>query len=156
MCAIVDANVIGEIFGDDRPEAGSKFFDWLTIGFGVLIVGGELYEELCTNDKFRKWASEAAKSGRMKIEDSVEIDEREIEITESNLPRSNDTHVLALAQASGARLFYSNDLDLVKDFKDKSLIDGPRGKVYHTSQNKAFTLSHKRLLANRTLCRLQN
>ncbi len=46
MCAIVDANVVDEVFGEKRPPAGEKFFDWLTVGNGRLVVGGRLLEEL--------------------------------------------------------------------------------------------------------------
>ena len=46
MCAIVDANVVSEVFGSNLPPAGEKFFDWLNKGSGRLIVGGKLLEEL--------------------------------------------------------------------------------------------------------------
>ena len=49
---------------------------------------------------------------------------------------SNDAHVIALAQVSGARLLYSNDSDLQDDFKDKSLIDSPRGRIYTTERGR--------------------
>ena len=45
-------------------------------------------------------------------------------------------HVLALAQVSGARLLYSNDQTLQRDFKNSKLIKNPRGNVYTTLRNK--------------------
>ena len=46
MCAIVDANVVSEVFGSNLSPAGEKFFDWLNKGSGRLVVGGKLLEEL--------------------------------------------------------------------------------------------------------------
>ncbi len=43
---------------------------------------------------------------------------------------SNDRHVLALARISGARILYTGDQDLMKDFTNKRVIDRPRGKIY--------------------------
>ena len=153
MCAIVDANAVWEVFGSNRPEAGQKFFDWLTVGSGILIIGGKLLSEVSKDKRFNKWASEAIKSGKMRIEDSTEIEKREVEIARTCQVKSNDVHIVALAQVSGARLLYSNDGRLIGDFKDKSLIDRPRGKTYRTSDDPAFTPSKRALLANRALCR---
>ena len=48
---------------------------------------------------------------------------------------SDDAHVLALARESGARLLYTHDGPLTRDFKDKAIIDRPRGKIYSSAQN---------------------
>ena len=45
----------------------------------------------------------------------------ETALTLSDSCRSNDPHVIALAQINGARLLYSNDEALQKDFGDKRL-----------------------------------
>ena len=153
MCAIVDANAVWEVFGSNRPEAGQKFFDWLTVGSGILIVGGKLRSEISSNKRFKEWAKEAIISGRMRIEDDSEIDRIEAEISRAGQARSNDVHIVALAQVSGARLLYSNDRRLNDDFKDRSLIDRPRGKIYRTLDDPAFTPGKRALLANRALCR---
>ena len=72
--------------------------------------------------------------------------------------QSNDAHVIALAQLSGARLLYTNDGDLQKDFRNKNLVDNPEGKVYSTeaekNPNKEFRPAHKRLLGRNDLCRI--
>lgn len=66
--------------------------------------------------------------------------------------QSNDIHIIALARVSGARLLFSNDTALHKDFRNKDLIDQPRGKVFSTLKSKQFTKAHKYLLENRNLC----
>ena len=51
------------------------------------------------------------------------------------LLQSDDSHVIALARASGARLLYTGDTALIADFKDKRLIDKPRGRIYSGAAN---------------------
>ncbi len=46
MCAIVDANVMHEVFGSNLQSAGEQFFNWIEKGTKRLVVGGKLREEL--------------------------------------------------------------------------------------------------------------
>lgn len=71
------------------------------------------------------------------------VEKRAIELREIDLCVSDDEHIIALAQISGARLLYSNDGDLHKDFRNKNLIDNPRGKVYSTRENTGFSKDRK-------------
>jgi predicted nucleic acid-binding protein len=152
MCAIVDVNVSHEIFGDNRPEAGEKFFKWLDSGSLRLVVSRKLLAEL-NYGKAQQWIQQAILAGRVRQETTVKVDEREEKLIEEGRCHSNDTHVIALAQISGARLLYSNDKALHEDFGNKRMIDKPRGKVYSTNERKDFTSVHARLLNNRNLCR---
>ena len=155
MCAIVDANVASEVFGSKLPPAGEKFFDWLNKGSGRLVVGGKLLEELeKSSADFRRWGQEAQLAGKMRIASKSEVDARTEQIQSEGAIRSDDPHVIALAQVSGARLLYSNDGNLQQDFKNKKLIDDPRGKVYSTRGDRSFQGSHDSLLKNKNLCRL--
>ena len=154
MCAIVDANVASEVFGSKPPPAGEKFFEWLNKGNGRLVVGGKLLEELeKSSADFRRWGQQAQIAGRMRVVNKREVDARTEQIQRENKIRSDDPHVVALAQVSGARLLYSNDGDLQKDFRNGELIDDPRGKVYSTRRDKSFQDRHDRLLKNKNLCR---
>lgn len=154
MCAIVDANVASEVFGSSLPPAGERFFEWLNKGSGRLVVGGKLLEELeMGSADFRRWGQQAQLAGRMRIVSKREVDARTEQIQREGKISSDDPHVIALAQVSGARLLYSNDGDLQKDFGNGELIDDPRGKVYSTRRDKSFQRSHDRLLKNKNLCR---
>ena len=153
MCAIVDANVAHEVFGPNPPPAGDGFFQWIMNGRGHLVAGGKLLEELeRSSGEFRQWASQAVRAGTMTIVNESELETRTREVEATGDHQSDDPHVLALAQVSGARLLYSNDAALQSDFKNKQLIDNPRGKVYSTRENKDFTQSRKRLLRRPDLC----
>ena len=146
MGAIIDRNAAPEAFGPSRTEAGEKFFDWINAGAGRLVVGGKLLREL-SSTQARKWIRQAILSKRVKITNDVEINASTKKLQDEGGFKSNDLHILALAKVSGARLLYSNDKNLQQDFKNKKLIDQPRGKVYSTiSGGGKFEYSHKRLL----------
>ena len=124
MCAIVDANVAGDVFG---TEAGKKFAEWINPGRGRLVAAGRLLEEL-DKTPFRNWIQEAIRAGLLKTVCERDVLARTENLHKRHVCRSNDPHVIALAQVSGARLLYSNDRNLQRDFKNKSLIDQPCGR----------------------------
>lgn len=147
MCAIIDANVAGEVFGSKRTEAGEKFFDWIDEGSGRLICGGKLLKELeGSSPGFREWVIAASQFGKIKNINEEEVKRETTQIQKESI-RSDDPHILALAQISGARLLYSNDKDLHKDFKNKDL-----GSIYSTLRSEKFTRVHRNLLSRRDLC----
>ena len=153
MCGIVDANVANEVFGDDRPPAGVRFFDWLASPRGQLVVGGDLLRELGRNRGFVRWLGAATRVGRARSIPNEAVNARADEVRRGDTCRSDDEHVLALALVSGARLLYTNDAALIVDFKNREIVANPRGKVYTTAENKEVTNAHRRLLGDRTLCR---
>ena len=152
MCAIVDANVANEVFGPDRPPAGQHFFEWLDSPRGSLVIGGRLREELSQDSRFLRWIKTAIAYGRARSIDDDEVDERAAELRQLAVCSSDDEHVLALALVSGARLLYTNDRQLIRDFKDQEIVSDPRGKIYTTDRSGEITATHKRLVA-RHLCR---
>ena len=149
MCAILDTNVRDQVFGSNRTQAGRVFFKWINTGKGHLVVGGKLLAELRKNsESFNRWAKVAISYGRMSIEDdeSIRIQTKKLQV--EALCRSNDHHIIALAQISGTRLLFSNDQKLRQDFKDPKLINKPKGKIYASNK-------HKHLLADHHLCRFR-
>ena len=157
MCAIVDANAAHEVFGsrNEQPTgAGQGFFQWLNSGKGKLVVGGRLKEELEQNSNYCRWAQQATLSGKLVNKDKKCVDEETEKVRSSGKLKSDDPHIIALAQVSGARLLFSNDIKLHKDFKNRNFIDEPPGKIYSTVKNKDFTESKKRLL--RHCCKSHN
>ena len=153
MCLIVDASVVGEMFGGDDTSAGKAILDWLNDRKGTIVVGGKLLKELSRgSNKFTEWARQALLREVMRRVEDTKVDRRTKQLIKDGNCKSNDPHVIALAQLGGARLLYSNDVDLHQDFDDKSLIDNPRGKVYSTLRNKNFTRGKRDLLRRRDLC----
>ena len=153
MCLIVDASVVGEMFSGDDASAGKAILNWLNDRKGTIVVGGKLLKELDQgSNKFTEWARQALLGEVMRKVDDTKVDVRTTQLSNAGGCKSNDPHVIALAQLGGARLLYSNDRDLHHDFRNKRLIDKPRGKVYSTLRNKNFTRGNRDLLRRRDLC----
>ena len=153
MCGIVDASVANEVFGDDRPPAGKRFFEWLASPRGQLVVGGRLRMELSRDHNFVRWLGNAVLYGRARSMADEDVETHTDELRRGDICKSNDEHVLALALVSGARLLYTNDAALIQDFKNREIVGNPVGKIYTTARNNRVTAAHRRLLADRTLCR---
>lgn len=156
MCAIVDANVANEVFGPNQSPAGEKFYDWINKATGRLVVGGKLLEELRKGSpRFVEWASALGEAGKMRTMNEDQVNAKAEEIKSKCV--SDDSHIIALAQISGARLLFTNESpqkkkSLCEDFKNRDLINQPQGKIYTTRTNQCFTPTHKRLLGRRDLC----
>ena len=151
MCAIIDANVGHEVFGNNQSPAGKFFLNWLLHKGGAkLAVGGKLWAELNSYSKFQPLFADLLRRSKVVKcdDDSVNAEAASID----DICRSNDSHVIALARISGARLLYSNDLDLHKDFKNPRIINEPRGRIYTTVKNNDITRAHRTLLNRKDLC----
>ena len=154
MCAIIDNNVRHEVFGTDdvQSEAGRLFLDWVDSGKGKLVVGGELRRELSDYRRFIKWLSQARLSGHVVLVADDEVDAETYSLLDSNICKSNDAHVLALAKVSGARLLFTNDQALQSDFRNPQIVSGTRGRIYTTLVRQDVSKTHRDLLNRADLC----
>lgn len=148
MCAIIDASVVNQVFGEKRTQAGSLFLKRIQQRRVRLAVGGKLTTELAKNENFKMWLDEARRNSQMLVEDISDdkVNDKAYYLEKNHFCKSDDEHIIALAQISGARLLYSEDKNLRKDFKKEDLINNPRGKVYSKP-------SHKHLLSQKDLCK---
>ena len=152
MCAILDNNVRSEVFGDNQSEAGKCFLNWLTNRNGKLAIGGELLRELGGYTPFMQWLQQALLSGT-----AIRVPDSDVDAETENLQSqvnclSDDEHVLALAIVSGARLLFTNDRNLQRDFKNRQIIRGVEGKIFTTIRTRRVTRTHKSLLRRNDLC----
>ena len=138
MCIIVDANKLGDFLADPVSEDSRPIHDWLNRGRGSIVYStdGKFAAEI--QGRARARSADYVRAGRATLIPGSRFadDERNLE-TRANL-RSDDPHVLALARAAGVRLLYTADGDLISDFKEKRVIDRPRGKVYSGVGNAAL------------------
>ena len=156
MCAILDNSTRDEVFGNLPTDRGRFFFDWINQGQGRLAIGGtKLRTELGGSTQqpgsvnFRRWLPTAIRLGFViQPDDDDMVDAAADNLEAQGICLSDDPHVLALAQDTGARLLYSNDEALRQDFTNRAIIGGVRGKVYPNTDYREF-LNDRR---NRRLC----
>ena len=135
MCIIVDANRLGIFLAERSGEDAVPIRQWLDTRGGSLVysTGGQFANELKGKAKGKLAAYHQA--GKARLVPASRFAEDEAKLKASGKLRSNDPHVLALARASGARLLYTKDSDLIADFKDHRLVRNPRGKIYSSAAN---------------------
>lgn len=155
MCVIVDSNAAHQIFTDKPSDAGKELFSWISKGKARLVTGGRhLYELRGSGKEARILISQTIQSGVARRLCPHRVTEREKKVQQEFQLKSDDPHIIALAQLSGARLLFSNDRDLHLDFRDSRLIHSPYGHIYTTVDDKErrFTQEHANLLERENLC----
>ena len=155
MCAIVDNNVRHQVFGgkDVQTPAGEFFLNWLDNRKGKLVVGGKLLEELSEYGNFSNWLQQALQAGNAVTWSDAEVAAETATLESRRICKSDDGHVLALARVSRARLLFTNDRDLQKDFGNRAIIQ-PQGLVYTTLKHQEVRSTHRNLLNRTDLCAL--
>lgn len=140
MCVIVDANLCSVVFRNTGEKSHKNLRAAILSNRLTLVHGGKLTAE------YKKAGVIStihllAQSGRAIMVSSTLID-AEIKKIEGRC-KSNDLHVIALARVDRkrGRVLCTDDQALKADFKNKALIDGPRGKIYSPTR-------HKQSLAN--------
>ena len=162
MCAIVDNNVLGELWDEGGNPAGIGFRKTVEDGKIPLVLGGsKMKQEFRLNrsgkvTRLKAWIQQLQLAGRLRQEPDGVVDAMAQELesgdgTASQI-KSNDHHMLALAIVSGSRLLYSNDKDLQKDFGNIQLLGSPKGRVYSTAISDDFSRQRQNLLARSDLC----
>ena len=139
MCLIVDNCVASRVLVHRDDPFFGNVSRCLFGGCGVnvrLKYGGDLLREYSASMDVLLALQELDKAGRADpIPDSL-VRTEQVKIEAAGRHRSNDTHVLGLALASGARILCSNDNPLIQDFKDPAIIANPPGSVI-TEQRKS-------------------
>jgi len=135
MCIIVDTDRLGKFLSDPTAEDALPIHKWLRKGGGKLVysTSGQFAAEIAKLSKRR--LAEHYRAGRATAIPAGEFRNDERQLRNNSAVRSNDFHVLALARYSKARILYTGDTALMQDFKDKRLVDKPRGKIYSGRQN---------------------
>ena len=140
MCLILDANVCTDVLKKNPNSPYQKLIRAVFDNQVLLIHGGQLTDEYRQAGVLGIIAT-LAQSGRA-IRVSDELIQAEIQRIRGRC-KSNDEHVIALARADRkrARVLCSNDQDLRTDFKNKTLINKPRGAIY-SPKNHVASLRH--------------
>ena len=145
MCVIIDANVAAGAFAVPCEDDFSPLWQWIEHRNGRLVFGGKLGLELNKLGNAKRRLLQLWRAGRALQVPKTQIDAEDKVVARLGICKSNDTHVIALARASGARVLCTHDQDLEDDFKNRTLVPNPRGKIYKTA-------NHQRLLGHNGIC----
>ncbi len=141
MCLIVDANNAAEFFSGTNPDF-TEIYSFVLKHGCCIVYGGKLKEELIGVESVRRALLVLDKAGKAKAISDSEVKRVEKEILEAGLCKSNDAHVIALAQVSGCRLVCTADEALQHDVKNPALLNAPRGKIYKNASHKHLLRKH--------------
>jgi hypothetical protein len=135
MCLIVDANLCSILFKKTSDKSYQELRDAIFSNRISLLHGGKLTEEYITAGVLDVIAKLAQSGRAFKVANSL-IAQQLAAI--EGLCESNDLHVIALARADRqrGRVLCTKDQALQNDFKNKLLIDKPRGTVYSPTRHK--------------------
>jgi len=141
MCLIIDANFIHRVY--PLPDADGLPIERALVSHRArLVYGGELAREYGRMTDFRRRLVGLDRAGvARKIPDAA-VDHLTKQLGNASAMVSDDPHIIALAQVSGARLLCSNDGDLHSDFTNHAFLNNPRGRVYQTANHAPLIKEH--------------
>ena len=136
MCIIIDRNKHGQFLREQPTEDMQPVFDWISKRGGKLVysTGGIFTKEFF--GKARTRMEDYRQAGKAKLIPYQEVEEK-LNNLDRDLLKSDDPHIIALALASGVRVLYTEDADLIEDFTNYRIMGaGNRGKIYSSARNK--------------------
>jgi len=141
VCLIVDNSVRDRVFFKPEDRDFQDLHSCL-MGNGrpvvKIVYGGELRREYLRRKDMMEQLAALDRKGQAKIISDAEVDNETKAVKATGLCRSNDEHVIALARVGRVRLLCASDNDLKRDFRNKALIDEPRGKIYDRRSHDAL------------------
>ena len=137
MCIIIDANRMDRFFTDPLSNEVKPIHKWIGTKYGIIAYStyGKLRDELEKGNKKDKF-QEMSRSGRAIFINSEKIKLEQKRLEKIGNYKSDDVHILALANVSGARVLYTGDKALMDDFRNREIINNPRGKIYSDANNR--------------------
>ncbi len=140
MCIIVDTNRMGRFLQEPYREEVAPIHKWLNkSGRLVYSIDGSFADEV--NENAKKKLEAYSRKGCASLIPAEHFEDLKTQLRNNSKVKSNDHHILALAQHTGARILYTGDHNLMKDFNHHKLINDPRGKIY-SNQRQAHLLKN--------------
>lgn len=133
MTIIVDANTTHRLWNGDMD--GAFILDRIISGESIFITGGKHKDEIIRAGFSRRLFRQLQIAGRLRVYSDYDCSQCEIHIVSMMPLISDDPHIIALSLHSGCRVLYSFDANLCTDFKNKNIIDSPRGKIFHSKKH---------------------
>ena len=140
MCLIVDNDVGQTFFSSQRGDPYFPALDWIRRKDGRLVVGGRLWIKEYHGTQRANLVQSLEQAGRAIIYPASIVNAEEDAVKADC--NSNDAHVIALARVSGARVLCTLDGTLEADFKNRALVDSPRGHIYKNASHQHLLRHH--------------
>jgi hypothetical protein len=137
MCVIIDANKLSLAFSANPDDDVKPILEWILLGDGVLAYDNKLLQEIKRVGAAMRTLVELKRANKA-LEYPVAGCPGDIR----DCLTSNDEHVVSLALTSGARVLFTDDQALSNDFRNKSVISSPRGKVYRRKEHRPLLRHH--------------
>ena len=129
MCLILDTNKYGDFLNQNNPDM-EPVRKWLEKGGKIAYAPTQtMKSELNKHEKMRQKFYDYDEAGKLKQPPKEEVEKAMERLQKLDL-KSDDPHIIALAQVSGVKLLVSGDKALHADFKE--LI---KGKIYQTKKH---------------------
>ena len=131
MCMILDINMYGLFFKDNLDM--KPIHEWLN-KTGKLVYSNHAKIEEEIQKGIRSKFNELSRAGKVKRISKIDVEKEIQKIRRSNYNlKSDDSHILGLAQASGAKLLCTSDEYLQEDFKK---LFGKKRSIYKNKNHK--------------------
>lgn len=148
MCVILDNDIVAEVLFATSEDPYFVMQKAIDRGDVVIYYGGKLRKEY-EKGRVMNRILQLDQAGKAQAVSDSRINVRTEEIKRQGICRSNDTHVIALANVAKVGLLCTRDNNLMTDFKCKNLVDNPRGKIWNP-------MHHRKLIRRcRKRCRSQ-
>lgn len=139
MCLILDTNRYSD-FVNPANEDMKPVKKWIESKGKIAYSPTKKFEEeLNKITDMRKSFDRYKKAGRIKLVDKKKVEQKTKELKDSKVLKSDDPHIIALAQIANITLLVSSDKKLGEDFRNSKIIK--KGSIY---KNRA----HSKLLEN--------
>lgn len=142
MCLIVDANVVAITLSEQPSPDFAPILAALRSGEATLVYGGKLTEEYSRVGHVLRLLAALDRAGRARQLPSAAISVEVEVLRQLGRCCSNDLHVIAIARLGRVRLLCSRDKPLHQDFRNKDLLDNPRGNIYQDPSHLHLLRAH--------------
>lgn len=141
MCIIIDANMFSD-YCDQGKDNMEPVRNWMREKGNKIAYSptGKIEKELNRHRGMRAMIDTYDGYGKVKVIDKKKVEDKIKELKRKRI-KSDDPHIIALAQASGTTLLVTKDDNLASDFKNRDLIKN--GKIYKGKRNKRLLEKHR-------------
>ena len=151
MCLIIDINTLSKVFNknDSEHQEFRPVLLWIINGKGKAVYGGKKYIKELGGTRYRSLFTQLRIAQKAVLIDNKEVDKQMNRINRLlNHRKFDDSHIVAIVNASGCRLVCTNDTRSERYLMDKDLYEKPiKPPLIYKRKKQARTLLTDRYIA---------